>query len=352
MKLKYAAFALLVGVTHFLFAIPHANNSKSKAIVITITDDCIWGSLTSPYTYNLTKTTLDERKSGVWYRFTPTSRGFEINRQGSQVKVEVTCDDPSAVITSRVVSTYGIAYEVNKLNIPYYITFTNQDADIYNFCLYTSAGNDEQVTAELVTDGNYCVEKRFVFSNSTKSAGTFSCKSFDTDYRDIWYKFVASATNYTLTATKATSPTFSIAVIDSLSGSQVACENGLFGTKAEPSAKAVVNLTSLTKGSKYFIKVLNYVTNGDLTLNLCLQPKITSIEDANTVNMNSIFPNPSNGTINIDTKEIINQVIVTNSLGQQEIFYASSFSSSFFGLVVVEVHYKSGFVSKNRILIQ
>lgn len=350
-KLSFTLFASLLGLASFLSATPHPNNSKSKAITISIFDGCVWGSLTSPYSYNLTNTTADERSDGVWYKFTPTLRGFEISRQSFQVKVEVLCDDPSVVITERQVPSNGIAYEVSKLNIPYYIKFTNHTADIFNFCLYTSAGNDEKVNAELVTDGKYCIERNFVFSNSTKSSGSFSCKSFDKDYQDIWYKFIATSISYTLTARKATSQSFSIAVIDSVSGAEVDCKNGLFGTRDDPNAKAVINLNFLALRNTYYIKVLNYSDNGDKSLNLCLQPKITTIEETNVL-ATLVYPNPSTGLINIDTQEEIKQVKLTNTLGQQELFYSSSFSSLFNGLVIIEILYKNGTVSKNKVLIQ
>jgi hypothetical protein len=89
----------------------------------------------------------------------------------------------------------------------------------------------------------------------------------------------------------------------------------------------------ITIGSLYSDNYNFIFQPGVLTVS---QPTVvTSAEYAKTINL---YPNPSNGSFNIDTQDQIEQVTVIDATGRKEIYIGQSeISTSFKGLVVLEV---------------
>lgn len=114
---------------------------------------------------------------------------------------------------------------------------------------------------------------------------------------DLWYKFVATSTNHTITATPGTMSNIMFEVFENSCGSlsSLVCRNITSGSSSE-----VFNLNGLTIGNTYFVRVYsvaNITTRG--TFSLCVTTNPT----------NDHCNNPTALTVNSDS----NCTVVTNS---------------------------------------
>ncbi len=119
----------------------------------------------------------------------------------------------------------------------------------------------------------------------------------------------------------------------------------------------VISVTWNTTAFGYtgYVRVTELATNGcsgnQKELPIMVAAEITNgLANKEIQEQTKLYPNPSNGNLTIETSEFIEKVILTNVLGQQELFYTTSFVSAFKGIVQAEIHTVKGIVYRKVVL--
>ena len=164
----------------------------------------------------------------------------------------INCVDGSNTAGTEVVNmtnlTVGSTYYIKVQN--YYSTLPTTFT--FAICVVSTSvtpANDECAGAIALTPSTSCSAISGTILNATKSTITPSCNYS----RDVFYKFVANAATATLTVVGSSNLDAVVGTFSSCGTASLSCvdNSGLGGTE-------VVNMTNLTIGSTYYIKVQHY----------------------------------------------------------------------------------------------
>jgi len=179
--------------------------------------------------------------------------------------------------------------------------YGNNAFGTFSICAYspTALANDNCPGAITLTPGATCVTTAGTTVNATQSIPTILCNGFTaTTALDVWYKFTATQANHVVIVDGGTD--FD-AVVDIRSGAcdgaNIACADGNFAGDTE-----VANLTSLTPGQTYLVRVYDY--SGTATFTICVTNGATSLVDGSNgvatlaqnpdhLEVGNIYPNPA-----------------------------------------------------------
>lgn len=167
-------------------------------------------------------------------------------------------------------------------------TGTQSPAAIDNISLVSDNGpiNDEcagAITLTVNTDNTCTIETIGDTEFATESMTGCTGNADD----DLWYKFVATSTNHTVTATPITLSNIMFEVFENSCGSlnSIACRNITSGTSPE-----VFNLNGLTIGDTYLVRVYsvsNIITRGTFSLCVTTNPSNDHCDAPTPLTVNS-----------------------------------------------------------------
>jgi hypothetical protein len=123
--------------------------------------------------------------------------------------------------------------------------------------------NDECAGAIALTPSTTCSAISGTISNATTSTTTPSCNY----YRDVFYKFVANAPTATVTVVGSVGLDPVVGTFSACGGTSINCIDG-----SNSGGTEVVNMTNLTVGSTYYIKVQHYYSTlpSTFTFTICV----------------------------------------------------------------------------------
>lgn len=153
-------------------------------------------------------------------------------------------------------------------------------------CVFNTPANDDCATAIALTVNSSCVSIQGTTQGATQSANAASCGGKSDD--DVWYSFVATATDATIALTNA-SVGFN-PVLDLRSG---AC-NGTTITCSDVSntnGNEIINATGLTIGQTYYLRVYGFAEasySATGTFNICVTDLCAAIVSYNVTGGGSI----------------------------------------------------------------
>lgn len=164
--------------------------------------------------------------------------------------------------------------------------------------------NDDCANAISLTADSTCTNITGTVLGSTESAPADSCGSYQSPSAfDVWYKFIAVSTSQSVSVKGSASFDAVVIVKDSCSGSSLGCSDVTTTGGTE-----TVDLTDLTVGNTYYVRVYNYgsalptTTDFDvcLTTSSVIPSSVASIESKN--NLVSVYPNPATNHVTISLK--------------------------------------------------
>ncbi len=163
--------------------------------------------------------------------------------------------------------------------------------------------NDDCAGAIALSVTSDCTFTEFSSQSATESQAADSCNGYLGDANDdIWFSFVATATDMTIAAQGAGDETTGydavIQVFDGSCGSLTAlgCEDSTLNAGIES-----VDLTGLTVGNTYLARVFHYYTAGpgDYNVGMCVtESGPIGFEELNGEEF-GLFPNPGTGVFNL-----------------------------------------------------
>ncbi|MES2590382.1 MAG: T9SS type A sorting domain-containing protein [Bacteroidota bacterium] len=257
---------------------PPANDDCSGATALTVygaacggaTSGNVGGATQSIAAAPCTGTADDD----VWYSFVATSATHDITvvgstgfnavvnlRSGACTGTSVTCMDGTLTGGTEVINATGLTIGTTYFVRVYDFGSTVPSTTAFTICVTTPTSpvpaNDEcsgavSLTVYSATCGGAVTGN---VGGATQSIAAIACNSFTgTANDDVWYSFVATATNHTVTVVGSAS--FD-AVIDlrsgACSGTNINCADTSFGGGTE-----ILNATGLTVGNTYFVRVYHY----------------------------------------------------------------------------------------------
>lgn len=161
--------------------------------------------------------------------------------------------------------------------------------------------NDDCATAQGLFVYTVCTPTDGNTESGNESLPSIDCNGFNSgEAIDVFYSFVATGTDHTVTATGTNGADLVIELLEGVCDSQtsLACADATTGDGIEEIIQG-----GLTVGNTYYVRVYNY--GGTATFNICVTGDIeTSVADLNVNSAFTVFPNPSNGDLTISSKEL------------------------------------------------
>jgi hypothetical protein len=169
---------------------------------------------------------------------------------------------PTTTGTYRIhLNRYNCYTGANVLNGDIVVTLISNPA--------SPPSNDDCVNAEALTvNGATCTTSTSGTTEAaTQSISAISCNGYTGSADDdVWYSFVATATDHDITVTPGT---LTDAVVDlrsgSCNGTNIDCADATAGSNDE-----VINATGLTIGNTYYVRVYSYGGSGEGTFDICV----------------------------------------------------------------------------------
>ena len=205
-------------------------------------------------------------------------------------------------------------------------TETICDLPLGNFTFTCPASNDNLCAAILLTVGDDSTG--FAFSNigSTAETGEAVPSCFNSGINgSVWFSFVAPASGQVSVSTDISGGTLTdteIAVYDATSvtcadlstlGAPVGCDQDS-GTVVN--YNSVLNLTTLTGGTTYYVQVDRWGSNQNGSFGLKITDLLLTTNAFDNKNF-TYYPNPVKDVLNLSYTKNISSVTVFNLLGQQ-----------------------------------
>ncbi len=182
--------------------------------------------------------------------------------------------------------------------------YTSKNLPLIFFLLLTAwmrAQSNDCATATLLTPGTVCSPTAGTTVGATQSIAALTCSGFTGNADDdVWYRFVATTTSHTVTVAGGSG--FD-AVVDvrsgACSGTNIGCADSTFSGGTE-----TVNLTGLTVGTNYYIRVYSYGgsgSQGSFTICVTSAPAASGVDNcagtaALTVNPAGTCSSTTSGT--------------------------------------------------------
>ncbi|MBK7945153.1 MAG: hypothetical protein IPJ85_07550 [Flavobacteriales bacterium] len=238
----------------------------------------------------------------VWYRFTATSTAHAVQVDGDGAFDAVIqlwsggCGGTPVVCRDIVAAGGNEILEMGGLSIgtEYHIRVFDWQAGVpatptFTICIGPSVipANDDCAGAVTLVPNPTCIPVAGTVASATASVpGTVLCNGFNADPNDdVWYRFVATAANHTITVTSGASFDAVVQLLSgNCNGTAVACQD--VNSAGIPE---VLNATGLTVGAQYLIRVFHYQTTFTATpgFTICVQgPAPSCTADASTLSPN------------------------------------------------------------------
>jgi len=330
--MKKLLLVSLLLLTKVLFAqVPANDECASAATLITSTAlNSISGNLK-----NATTSTVTSSCGGyndVFYKFVATSASASVivtptSLLNAKVSVFAACgttsiacgDNPAqgvVEVTSLPTLTVGSTYYIKVSSV----ASTLPSTPTFTICVVnpppisTPPANEECASATTLTPSAICTTTLGDLTNAATSTVTKSCVG----YNDVFYKFVATSASALITVTPVNSLDPKVSVFDACGATSITCVDNFYGGTAEN-----VQLTTLTVGSTYYIKVSSYFASPPIaTFTICVV-NTPPTPPANDECANAISITPSaiciatNGTILNATTS----TTTTSCAGSKDVFY-------------------------------
>ena len=222
----------------------------------------------------------------VWYSFTATQANHDITvtpgtltnavvelLSGACNGTNVDCADATTGSNAEVINATGLTTGTTYY-VRVYSFGGSGNEGTFDICVTTPIirpSNDDcaNATSLAVSPTTTCVTSTSGTTiDATQSIAAISCGGFTGNADDdVWYSFVATATDHDITVTPGT---LSDAVLDLRSGAcdgtNITCADGTSGTGTE-----VINATGLTIGTTYYVRVYSYGNAGNAgTFDICI----------------------------------------------------------------------------------
>jgi hypothetical protein len=179
--------------------------------------------------------------------------------------------------------------------------------------------NDSCSNAIVLTPYDSCNYVSGTNIGAKKSTSPMSCNGMNgtTAFYDVWYKFTATQSTFHYIFVQCGSGFDGVVeVFNSCWGSTVGCSNSTMTGGLE-----LISLTNLTMGNEYYIRIYGLnETGGNFQVCVSLSTIITGMEDMETANNPSLYPNPMNDKATIDIPNYKNNYLslsLYNSQGKQ-----------------------------------
>jgi len=181
-------------------------------------------------------------------------------------------DDAACTFASTLASTYTFT---SVLGTNYYIyvttySFGSVTTGVFNLtinCIPPTSppANDDCATAQLLVQLPVCVSTAGSTLGATVSIPAVSCNGFTGAGEDVWYTFQATTTAASVQVDG--DPTFDgvVIVYDACGGTVIGCADNTFSGGLES-----VNLTGLTIGTFYTVRVYAYAATGNGGFDICV----------------------------------------------------------------------------------
>ncbi|MEP6645568.1 MAG: HYR domain-containing protein [Saprospiraceae bacterium] len=251
-----------------------ANDNCASAVLLTPGTTCtptngttVGASQTIPaITCGLFTGTADD---DVWYQFVATSSnhtvivagsaGFDAVvdvRSGACNGSNIGCADGTASGGTETVVLSGLIPGTTYLVRVYSFGSTAGNQGAFTICITTSGpSNNDCGNATSLIPGASCTPTNGTTVGATQSIAAITCATFTgTADDDVWYQFVATSTNHTVTVVG--SPVFD-AVVDVRSGACNGSNIGCADATVSGGTETVV-LSGLMIGTTYFVRVYSF----------------------------------------------------------------------------------------------
>lgn len=284
---------------------------------------------------NFTSTVRD-----VWYKFTAAATSHTISVDGSSSYIPVveaysgSCASLTSIGCSASATAGGKAtWQLTGLTVNgvYYVRVYHRASGIpsttgFTICLLTAPANDESCNSKVLTPGLNCIYDTADAVLSSQSKSYASCdNNFTSTVRDIWFQFTASDASQSINVDGSSSY---IAVVEVYSGTCSSLTS--VGCKVASSAGALVtlNLTGLTTGNTYFVRVYhrNSSVPSTTTFGICITGSVTTgTDEMSDSNGLKVYPNPagnqitvsywqSSGKAEIELHDILGQMVLKSEI--------------------------------------
>jgi hypothetical protein len=245
---------------------PPVNDVCAAAVQLTPNTACVTtsGTLSGAMMNGAVPGCAPNTSQDVWYKFTATEQTMSVTASiisGSSMYIgfeiiEDSCSGP----VFRCVNEMDTAVYFKNDFIPgktYFIRVINPYSTIntrsVTICVrsYPSPANDICSNAIQLMPNAACVNTTGNFSGATMDVGIPGCAANTS--QDVWYKFVATSSNMGIQLAAVNGLNHGFQVVEgSCNGTVISCINNN-GTGLSES----VNLTALTVGTTYFVRVIN-----------------------------------------------------------------------------------------------
>lgn len=332
MKKLFPFLALSLGLIASANAQAPANDNCANAIALTVDAACVNGTNKGAATEISFESNYGQ---DVWYKFTATSAFTKISltNVGDSLDavvfvVENGCTDPINNELLRVDNTFdGGLDEIGSLatmvGTEYHIAiqgFVPQSKFADVFCIAVSEtveppSNDEPDNVPTLTSGA-CTNYTTVGATTSAATGGLIPSSYT---NDVFFVFMATKDSATISLTNVgpnlDAAIFAVAIFNGGDSAAVVgvADDGLTGGLDE-------TLTFATqKDSIYFIVVAGYkTTNEDVFCIALTEKNVSSLNDLSGIEVFTVFPNPTNGSINLfsGSNTSIDAVVVSDISGR------------------------------------
>lgn len=214
----------------------------------------------------------------VWFKITATASSHTIIVDGSSSYYALvegysgSCASLTSIGCAAASSTGGIATLVLAGLNPgktYFIRVYHRSSQIpttpgFSICVRTPPQNDDCENAILLKPNNagtkVCLEtQKGDGSLATQTNSYASCdNSFTSNARDVWFKFIASATSHTIIADGSTSY---FPIVEAFMGNCASLSSIGCAISSATGGSAKLFLTGLTEGNMYYVRVYHRSSN-------------------------------------------------------------------------------------------
>jgi hypothetical protein len=259
-----------------------ADNCGATAPVLTVNPTCVL----STTVYNTTTATASSQSSAyvgndddVWFSFTTLANqnGAKIelgNTAGagmSPIAIELwgSCTDGSMIASNNSGLLVGNLSPSTQYYVRVYTTGTSTRLSAFQICVYNVLGNDECTYSKPLTlnNGTNCTNTVNGTTDGATNGFAAITGCFGEPYysiKDVWYKFVATANNATISLTNialvsGTSSSLSMQMINDCSSS----------TSLQCGTSGTLSATGLVIGTTYYVRVYNQDAASTSTFTIC-----------------------------------------------------------------------------------
>lgn len=293
---------------------------------------------------------------------------FVIYRNTTGSAVDITDAQQILYISPTPITSYNDTINVNSFpGVAYAITscdkLHNESSVEYININITPPSNDNCIASQTIIPNANCTPTSgdLLFS-SVSGVPKPSCDGFATpSLNDVWYQFVATATEHTIKVVPDGNMDAVLALYNSCNGTEIACGDNS-GTSDTDSLIA----NGLTIGNNYLLRVYDYgsIAPTTTTFSVCIDGQNLSTDVTNEEILSvELFPNPindyflygnintSNTEVNISVRDILGQIVVNKIVKTENERFSLQLPHELkSGIYIVNIELKNSTITKKIIL--